>query len=157
MCRPSTRNRSTHQSTGETPRDTKHPRGMASGLTYMCVRTHMCVSHSVVSDFSVTARVVASQVPLSMELSRQEYWSGLPFPPPGDLPDPGIEPGPPALQADSLPSEPEGFIHKGGYQIRSHLSAPPPTQTQDSRSNGSPLQLCSLRTYTLLNKARVKF
>ena len=36
----------------------------------------------------------------------QEYWSGLPFPPAGDLPDPGIEPGSPALQADSLPSEP---------------------------------------------------
>ena len=38
----------------------------------------------------------------------QEYWSGLPFPSPGDLPDPGIEPGSPALQADSLPSEPPG-------------------------------------------------
>ena len=43
-----------------------------------------------------------------MEFSRQEYWSGLPFPSPGDLPDPGIEPGSPALQADSLPSEPRG-------------------------------------------------
>ena len=42
---------------------------------------------------------------LSMEFSRQEYWSGLPFPSPGDLPDPGIEPGSPALQADSLLSE----------------------------------------------------
>ena len=40
----------------------------------------------------------------SMEFSRQRYWSGLPFPPPGDLPDPGIEPGSPALQADALPS-----------------------------------------------------
>ena len=40
-----------------------------------------------------------------MQFSRQEYWSGLPFPPPGDLPDPGIETGSPALQADSLPSE----------------------------------------------------
>ena len=40
--------------------------------------------------------------------SRQEYWSRLPFPSPGDLPDPGIEPGSPALQADSLPSEPPG-------------------------------------------------
>ena len=38
----------------------------------------------------------------------QKYWSGLPFPSPGDLPDPGIEPGSPALQADSLPSEPPG-------------------------------------------------
>ena len=43
---------------------------------------------------------------LSMEFSRQEYWSGLPFPSPGDLPDPGIEPGSPELQVDSLPSEP---------------------------------------------------
>jgi len=41
-----------------------------------------------------------------MEFSRQEYGSGLPFPSPGDLSNPGIEPGPPALQADSLPSEP---------------------------------------------------
>ena len=43
---------------------------------------------------------------LPMEFSRQEYWSGLPFPSPGDLPNPGIEPGSPALQADALPSEP---------------------------------------------------
>ena len=47
----------------------------------------------------------ALQAPLSLEFSRQEYWSGLPFPSPGDLPNPGIEPGSPALQADSLPSE----------------------------------------------------
>ena len=43
-----------------------------------------------------------------MEFSRQEYWSGLPFPSPGDLPDPGLEAGSPALQADDLPSEPPG-------------------------------------------------
>ena len=43
-----------------------------------------------------------------MEFSRQEYWSGLPFPSPGDLPEAGIEPGSPALQADSLPSETPG-------------------------------------------------
>ena len=49
---------------------------------------------------------VAWQTPLSMEFSRQEYWSGLPFPSPGNLPNPGIELGPPTLQADSLPSEP---------------------------------------------------
>ena len=48
------------------------------------------------------------QVPLSMGFSRQEYWSGLPFPSPGDFPAPGIEPGSLALQADSLPSEPPG-------------------------------------------------
>ena len=49
----------------------------------------------------VTPLTVAPKVPLSMGLSRQEYWSGLPFPSPGDLPDPGIEPMSSALQADS--------------------------------------------------------
>ena len=48
----------------------------------------------------------------SMEFSRQEYWSGLPWPSPGYLPDPGIEPGSPALQAGSLPSEPPGNGHE---------------------------------------------
>ena len=47
------------------------------------------------------------QAPWSMGFSRQEYWSGLPFPSPGDLPNPGIEPGSPALQTDALPSEPQ--------------------------------------------------
>ena len=51
---------------------------------------------------------VAHQAPLSMGFSRQEYWSGLPFPSPGDLPDPGIEPRSPTLQADALTSEPPG-------------------------------------------------
>ena len=51
---------------------------------------------------------IESQAPLSMGFSRQEYWSGQPFPSPGDLPNPGIKPGSPALQADSLPSEPPG-------------------------------------------------
>ena len=53
---------------------------------------------------------VGHQAPLSMEFSRQEYSSELPFPSPGDLPDPGIEPRSPALQADSLPSEPPGKL-----------------------------------------------
>ena len=48
------------------------------------------------------------QAPPPMGFSRQKYWSGLPFPSSGDLPDPGIEPGSPALQADSLPSELKG-------------------------------------------------
>ena len=51
------------------------------------------------------------QAPLSMGFSRQEYWSGLPCPPPGDLPNPGIEPRSPALQADSLLSEPRGELY----------------------------------------------
>ena len=53
-----------------------------------------------------TPWTVTYQAPLSMGFYRQEYWSGLPFPSPGDLPNPGIEPWSPALQADTLPSEP---------------------------------------------------
>ena len=56
----------------------------------------------------VTPWTIARQAPLSMEFSRREYWSGLPFPSPGDLLDPGMEFRSPALQADSLPSEPPG-------------------------------------------------
>ena len=64
-----------------------------------------------------TPWTVAHQSSLSMEFSRQEYWSGLPFPSPGDLPNPGIEPGSPALQADALSSEPPGkpFLVGGRY------------------------------------------
>ena len=51
---------------------------------------------------------VAHQAPRSMGFSRQEYWSGLLFPSSGDLPNPGIEPGSPSLQADSLPTELQG-------------------------------------------------
>ena len=50
------------------------------------------------------------EIQQSMGFSRQEYWSGLPFPSPGDLPDPGIEPKPPAFQADALTSEPPGIF-----------------------------------------------
>ena len=55
-----------------------------------------------------TLWTVAHQAPPSMGFSRQEYWSGLPFPSPGDFPNPGIEPRSPALQADALTSEPPG-------------------------------------------------
>ena len=64
------------------------------------------VSHSVMSD-SATPWAVAHRAPLSMEFSRQEYYSGLPCPSPGDLPGPGTDPGSPALQANSLLSEPQ--------------------------------------------------
>ena len=66
---------------------------------------HACPVTSVVSD-SVTPWTVAHQDPLSMGFSRQDYWSELPHPPPGNLPDPGMKPTylmSPALQADSLP------------------------------------------------------
>ena len=59
----------------------------------------------------VTLWTVAYQASLSMGFSRQEYWSGVSLPSPGDLPDPGIEPGSPALQADALTSEPPGSVN----------------------------------------------
>ena len=67
------------------------------------------------------------QVPLSMEFSRQEYWNGLPFPSPGDLPDPGTEPRSPALQADSLPSEPprKNCFKSRAVSFPLHLQNPP--------------------------------
>jgi len=64
-----------------------------------------------VSDSWLTPWTVAHQASLSMGFSRQEYWSGLPFPSPGDLPNPGIEPGSPVLQADRVLSEPPGKPH----------------------------------------------
>ena len=63
--------------------------------------------HSCVPVF-VTPWIVTHQAPLSLGFPKQEYWGGLTFPSPRGLPDPGIEPGSPALQADSLPSEPPG-------------------------------------------------
>ena len=68
----------------------------------------MSVSHSVESRFFEAAWTEAPYAPLSMGFSRQEYWNGLPVLSPGDLPDPGTEPGSPALQADSLLPEPPG-------------------------------------------------
>ena len=60
----------------------------------VCVRTRACVCAQSLSRVQLFATLwtLACQSPLSMEFSRQEYWSGLPFPPPGDLPDPGTEP-----------------------------------------------------------------
>ena len=68
----------------------------------------VCVLVTQSCRLIVTSRIIAHQAPLSMEFSRQEYWSGFPFPSPGDLPNLGIKPGSPALQADFLLSEPPG-------------------------------------------------
>ena len=70
----------------------------------------LCKSDKSLSHVGLfkTAWTVACQAVLSMKFSRQEYWRGLPFPSPGDLPDPEFEPMVPALQADSSPSEPPG-------------------------------------------------
>ena len=72
---------------------------------------------------------VAHQAPLSMGFSRQEYWSGLPFPSPGDLPDPGIKPRSPALQEDALTSEPPGKPSHTKARPISMLSIRNPLQT----------------------------
>ena len=69
----------------------------------------------------VTPWTIAHQATLSMGFSRQEYWSGLPFPSPGDLPNPGIKPRSPALQADALTSEPPGKLKNIITEIKSTL------------------------------------
>ena len=75
----------------------------------VCARVHMCVR---VTQLCLTATpwTVAHQAPRSMEFSRQKYWSGLPFPTPGNLLDEGTEPGSPTEKADSLLSEPPGKL-----------------------------------------------
>ena len=77
-----------------------------------CCHNGMFIFYNSVScslaELFATLWTIACQAPLSMGLPSQEYWSRLPFPPPGDLPDAGIEPRSPALQADSLPSKPPG-------------------------------------------------
>ena len=79
----------------------------------------------------------AHQAPLSLGFSRQEYWSGLPFPSPGELPDPGIEPRSPALQADALTSEPPGK----------------PTLQQENRLNEKPRHRNEQRPFTATRKS----
>ena len=74
----------------------------------VCVCVYVCVLVVQSCWLFATPWTVAHQAPPSMEFSRQEYWSGLSFPSPGDLPDPGIKLRSPALQADSFPSEPPG-------------------------------------------------
>ena len=95
------------------------------------------VSCSVISD-SVTPWTAARQAPLFMEFSRQE----LPFPPPGDLPNPGIKPGSLELQADSLPSEPPGKPEDTGVGSLSLLQGI--FLTQESKWGLHALQVDSL-------------
>ena len=72
----------------------------------------------LMSDSFETPWTVAHQAPWPMRFPRQEYWSGLPFPSLGNIPDPGIEPASPALQVDSLPSEPPRKL----YMLQSPIS-----------------------------------
>ena len=79
----------------------------------------------------MTPWTAARQAPLSMGFSRQEYWSGLPCPPLGDLPNPGIKPRSPTFQADSSPSEPPGKPKNTGVGSLSLLQGIFPTKESD--------------------------
>ena len=84
---------------------------LLASVSFTCNRT-LCLKKKVkllsYVRFFAILWTVAYQAPLSMGFSRRQYWSGLSFPSPGDLPDPGIKPASPALQADALHSEPPG-------------------------------------------------
>ena len=88
--------------------------------THMPKHQHFPFVHTVMLIF-VIPWTAAYQAPPSMGLSRQEYWTGLPFPSPGDLPNPGIEPRSPTLQADSLPAEPQENLKNSGVDSLSRL------------------------------------
>ena len=93
----------------------------------LCVCVCVCVLVTQLCPTLATPWTISHQAPLSVKFSRQEYWSGLPFSSPADLPDPDIEPGSPALQADALPSELLGkpwtpWLH--GHLERVHNTCP---------------------------------
>ena len=83
------------------------------------------------SDSFVTPWIIACQVPLSMGFPRQESWSGLPFPPPGDLPDPGIKPTSPALAGRFFTTEPAGssFQSRSRVQLCDPVDCGPPSSS----------------------------
>ena len=87
-----------------------------------------------------------SQVPLSMGFSRQEIWSGRPFPSPRDLPDPGIKPVSPALQADSLPSEPPGkpSVRRPSSKKLCHYRKPDQSSMGGSDRLPRPFPICAI-------------
>ena len=101
--------------------------------TYKPGSPHQSESESEVAQLCLTLCdpwTVAHHAPPSMGFSRQEYWSGLPFPSPGDLPDPGIEFRSPTLQADALTSAPPGKP----LNTRIQSLRKPPIETQNFRS-----------------------
>ena len=82
--------------------------GRLSDFTHFTRPPYLLLCSTAKLCLFVTPWTAAHQAPLSVGFSRQEHWSGSPFPSPGDLPNPGIEPRSPALQADSLPTELQG-------------------------------------------------
>ena len=107
-------------------------------------KLHVCVLVAQSCPTLCDPMDTSCQAPLFMGFFRQKYWSGLPFPSPEDLPDPGIEARSPALQADSLPTEPPGTQSTGLWWLRrsvnaSFLSLAPPLTPNPSLSVASPL------------------
>ena len=86
---------------------------LASGIKQSdsVIYMHLIYIYFIFISIIVSPWTVAHQASPSMGFYRQEYWNGLPFPSPGDLPHPGIEPRSPALKVDTLPSEPPGKSH----------------------------------------------
>ena len=87
-------------------------------LLYNCWKAENKVAQLFLTLFDPMNHIT-HHAPLSMGFLRQEYWSGLPFPSPGDLPDPAIEPRSPALQAEALPSEPPGKPYNCWVDVKS--------------------------------------
>ena len=110
----------------------------ALSLSYlMC----MCVlSHFSCFKFFVTPWTVTLQAPLFMGFSQQEYWSGLPFPPPGGPPDPGIEPLSPALAGGFFTVEPPGKPHRNACCCSVAKSCPTLWDPMDCSMPGFPLE-----------------
>ena len=92
-----------------------------SSLTCISITELLCCTTETIfsqNRLFGTPWTVAHLTPLSMKFSGQEYWSGLPFPSPGDIPDPGIKPRSPAMQAASLLSEPPGKPKLTVFQLK---------------------------------------
>ena len=94
------------------------------------------ISRSAVSDSFVIPWTIGHQLPLSTGFFRQENWIGQPFPSSGDLPNPGIKPSSPSLQADSLPSEPSVYIY---IYIHIYKTNPQITSYSMVKTHSSPL------------------
>ena len=136
----------------------EHPlhKGMATHCSILTWESHgqkSLAGYTLEVKWSeVTQSCLTHQAPQSMEFSRQEYWSGLPFPSPGDLPNPGIKPESPTLQVDALPSEPPGkpgytlrqlFKKEWAYTFLNGLNTPRP------EDDSSPLLVLSLHSITV--------
>ena len=121
--------------------------------TYWIQCMHACVWQRRLLQWIqlfATTWTIVHQAPLSMGFSRQEYWSRLPCPPPGDLPDPGIKPRSPPLQMDSLTAEPPGKSLDLGLtlNIESHLEILDLITTADPISRKATSMILGVKTWT---------